>query len=63
MQCCLVLTQHLLLGVLQFARRAGHRRLQEAPSAKFLMHTNSMQSSTPVFADGTEGQNKLFQGV
>ena len=45
-----------LFVTLQLRKPAGHRRLQEAPSAKFLMHSNSMQDSTP-----KGGQNKLFQ--
>ena len=44
--------------LMQLRKPAGHRRLQEAPSAKFLMHTNSMQNATPKYS---AGEDKLFR--
>ncbi len=43
---------------------AGHRRLQEAPSSKFLMHNNSVdrQMQMSRAADMKEAQSGLFNG-
>ena len=43
---------------------AGHRRLQEAPSSKFLVHNSSMDRQMQMSrnADAKEAQSDLFHG-
>ncbi len=49
---------------LQAMGSGGHRRLQEAPSSKFLMHSSSMdqQMQMTQAADGKEAQSGLYNG-
>ena len=49
---------------LQTMGPGGHRRLQEAPSSKFLVHNSSMDRQVEMMkaVDAKEAQNELFHG-
>ena len=55
---------HVLCMVLQVMGPDGHRRLQEAPSGKFLMHSTSMDQQMQMAhaANSKEAHSGLFSG-